>query len=180
MAVWPQVHGESRQPGSQLCLPALPPAQPRVCLLGFRHTLRLSAACLLPALLLCGGEVGVLGPGSWVLAPQPPPPPQAARAFCTSGELAELCGRVGGMQGGLAVPGPSLAGPLAQRLVSRGRSHGEHGWQTCCSGDSWLCWGPCHPPGSWQESWVLCDGQTSWSRGRPGASWRERRKGCWC
>lgn len=48
VAVWPQVHGESRQPVSQLCLPALP-AQPRVCSPGPRHTL----ACLLCGSACC-------------------------------------------------------------------------------------------------------------------------------
>lgn len=42
LAVWLQVHGESRWPVSQLCLLAVR-AQPWVCSPGFRHTLGLSA-----------------------------------------------------------------------------------------------------------------------------------------
>lgn len=75
MAVWPQVHGESRRPVSQLCLPTLP-AQPRVCSPGFRHTLGLSApsGSLLAALLLLGRsepQRGGGGLGSWLEALHP-------------------------------------------------------------------------------------------------------------
>lgn len=89
MAVWPQVHGESWRPVSQLCLPALP-AQPRVCAPGFRHTLGSSArrGSLLPALLFLGRsepQRGGGGPRSWPAAPQPHP--RTASDFVPLGKL---------------------------------------------------------------------------------------------
>lgn len=125
MAVWPQVHGESRQPGSQLCLPALPPARPRVCLLGFRHTLRLSAACLLPALLPVWRGGG--GLGSWLLAPHPPPPLQAARHSAPLGNSLSSVGVWGARREGLLslgllwlVPLPSALSPGGGPMESMG------------------------------------------------------------
>lgn len=80
MAVWLQVHGESRWPVSQLCLLAFP-AQPWVCSPGFRHTLGLSAphcalvgVSLLLAFLL--GKIRSTGWQSRSWLPPPSPPPQ--------------------------------------------------------------------------------------------------------
>lgn len=169
MAVWPQVHGESRQPVSQLCLPALP-AQPWVCSPGFRHTLGFVCSASLPAAI---PQKGGGGPGSWL----PPPTPPGTSGLCISGEVAELChlasGHVGGTQGGLGAPVTPLASSLAQHFGPKVCPVGSIGGRCAAPGKAGSAGVPA-TPSTRQESWVLRDGQRSWSGGRPGASWTGR------
>lgn len=97
MAVWLQVHGESRWPVSQLCLLAVR-AQPWVCSPGFRHTLGLCALCSAWSLPAAGlFSLGRSGPQGGGRVPAPTASPAASlspamlSALRTSQEVIELC-----------------------------------------------------------------------------------------
>lgn len=110
---------------------------------------------------------GGRGRVSWLPTPHPYPHLGQHRGFAPLGKSLRYALQLVGVQGNAGRarcpcdPSGQLSGPALwpQRLCCA-----EHRRQTCCPRDQCTA-------GTRQGSWDPCDGQRSWSRGRPGASW---------